>query len=85
MKKVLLGAVNLIVASSPFVAQAEMPVVDQKQKVEAYNVASLKSIEGSWLNVAAACKARGFNASPVELMDTSISSAAANIYAEFKA
>ncbi|OYZ23715.1 MAG: hypothetical protein B7Y39_03775 [Bdellovibrio sp. 28-41-41] len=85
MKKVLLGAVNLIVAGSPFVAHAEMPVVENKQKVEAYNVASLKSIEGSWLNVANACKARGFNASPVELMVTSISSAAANVYAEFKA
>ena len=85
MKKVVLGAVNLIVAGGPLVAHAEIPIVENKQKVETYNAASLKSIEGSWLKVSAACKARGFNASPVELADISISSDAVSIYSEFKA
>tara|TARA_B110001454_G_scaffold181094_1_gene174966 strand:+ start:18890 stop:19147 length:258 start_codon:yes stop_codon:yes gene_type:complete len=84
MFKVIMGVANLVVAASPMIAHAQAPAIQHKENVAKFNVASLKSIEGSWLKVAASCKARGFNASPVELSDTSISSAAAKIYSEFK-
>jgi hypothetical protein len=44
------------------------------------NLASLKSIEGTWLKVPHSCKAKGFNAEPITVTRRPISSAVAAIY-----
>lgn len=55
------------------------------QTVEKLNVASLKSIESTWLSVPNSCKARGFNADPVSLQVTALKPKLQQIYASFGA
>lgn len=52
---------------------------------EAINIASLKSIESTWLKVPNACKAAGFNAQPQVLKNDLISAHAASVYQSFGA
>ena len=81
--RVLIGAMNLLAVSSPLLASQVSYASTADQKIEKLNVASLKSIESTWLKVPNACKARGFNASPVSLVNKEISSQIQNIYASY--
>ncbi|MBK9324378.1 MAG: hypothetical protein IPM97_15745 [Bdellovibrionaceae bacterium] len=81
--RVLIGAMNLLAVGSPMLASQVSHAATADQKIEKLNVASLKSIESTWLNVPNACKARGFNASPVSLENKEIASHIQNIYASF--
>ena len=80
---VLIGAMNLLVVGSPMLASQVSHAAPADQKIEELNVASLKSIESTWLKVPNSCKARGFNASPVSLENKAISAHIQNIYASF--
>ncbi len=80
----LLGAINLLVASSPALANQVAPMTKHEQSIEQLNVASLKSIESSWIRVPGACKARGFNASAATLAKKEISAQIQNIYSSFE-
>lgn len=79
----LIGAMNLLAVGSPMLATQVSHAAIENQKIEKLNVASLKSIESTWLKVPNACKARGFNASPVSLENKEISAHIQNIYASF--
>ncbi len=81
--RVLVGAMNLLVVGSPMLASQVTHAATSEQKIEKLNVASLKSIESTWLKVPMACKARGFNASPTSIENKQISSNIQNIYASF--
>lgn len=80
---VLIGAMNLLAVGSPMLAGQVSYAAISDHKIEKLNVASLKSIESAWLKVPNACKARGFNASPVSLENKEISSHIQSIYASF--
>lgn len=82
--QVIMGAANLLVAVSPMFANQANHVSAMDQKIEKLNATSLKSIESTWLKVANACKARGFNADPVALESGSASSQAQAIYSSFE-
>ncbi len=82
---VLIGAMNLLAVGSPLLASQVSHVATADQKVEKLNLASLKSIESTWLKVPMACKARNFDASPVELESKAISFHIQNIYKLFEA
>lgn len=81
--RVLIGAMNLLAVGSPMLVSQIFHTATADQKIEKLNVASLKSIESTWLKVPNACKARGFNASPVSLENREIASHIQNIYASF--
>ncbi len=81
--RVLIGAMNLLAVGSPMLVSHVSYAATSDQKIEKLNVASLKSIESTWLKVPNACKARGFNASPVSLENKEIASNIQNIYASF--
>ncbi len=81
--RALIGAINLLAVSSPVLANQVSYATTSDQKIEKLNIASLKSIESTWLEVPNACKARGFNASPVSLENKEISSHVQSIYASF--
>jgi hypothetical protein len=81
----LIGALNLLAVGSPLLTSQVAHAATIDQKIEKLNVASLNSIESSWLKVPMACKARGFNASPVSLENKEISSYIQNIYASYEA
>lgn len=83
--RVLIGAMNLLAVGSPMLVSQVSHASTADQKIEKLNVASLKSIESTWLKVPNACKARGFNASPVSLENKEIASHVQNIYASFGA
>ncbi|MEN0060249.1 MAG: hypothetical protein AAGB31_15530 [Bdellovibrio sp.] len=83
--RVLVGAMNLLAVGSPMLTNHLSHAATADQKFEKLNVASLKSIESTWLKVPNTCKARGFNASPVSLENKEISSHIQNIYASFGA
>lgn len=57
----LLAATNMLIAGSTMAIVAPA-VSTQGDKIETLNAASVKAVEGSWLQVPNACKARGFNA-----------------------
>jgi len=81
--RVLIGAMNLLVVGSPMLVGQASHAATTDHKIEKLNVASLKSIESTWLKVPGACKARGFNASPISLENKEIASHVQNIYASF--
>lgn len=81
--RVLIGAMNLLAVGSPMLVNQVSHAAAADQKIEKLNVASLKSIESTWLKVPNACKARGFNANPVSLENKEIASHIQNIYASF--
>lgn len=81
--RVLIGAMNLLAVGSPMLVSQISHAATTDQKIEKLNVASLKSIESTWLKVPTACKARGFNASPVSLENKEIASRIQNIYSSF--
>ena len=83
--RALIGAMNLFVVSAPALANHGVGVENPVQEQTALNTASLKSIESSWLEVPAACKARGFNASPISLDQKEASTVARDVYATFGA
>ena len=83
--QIILGALNLLAVSSPMLASHSLHAAVADQKIEQLNVASLKSIESTWLEVPNACKARGFNASPVSLEHKAVSASVQNIYSSFEA
>lgn len=81
--RALLGAINLITVSSPMLVNQVSYAATTDQKIEKLNVASLKSIESSWIKVPIICKARAFNASPVQLEDQVAASHVQSIYESF--
>jgi len=81
--RILIGAMNLLAVGSPMLVSQVSHAVTTDQKIEKLNVASLKSIESTWLKVPNACKARGFNANPVSLESKEIASHIQSIYASF--
>lgn len=83
--QMLLGALNLLAVSSPMFLGPIAHAANREQKAEALNVASMKSMESTWLKVPIACKARQFNASPASLANTEVASNIQNIYASFGA
>jgi hypothetical protein len=78
----LLAATNLLIAGR---ALAAPPVVTttQDSKLQALNAASVKAVEGSWLDVPAECKARGFNADARPLAHKAPRPFVQHIYAAF--
>ena len=81
--RVLVGAVNLLIAASPLAPVQNTQALNLESKTEKLNVASLKSIESSWLKIPAACKARGFNADVSTLDTSSVSPGIRDLYASF--
>ena len=81
--RAFIGAMNLLAVGSPMLANQVAHSAVTDKKVEMLNVASLKSMESTWLRVPHACKARGFHASPVTLENKSISANVQNIYSSF--
>lgn len=82
---VIIGAMNLLAIGAPVLASQNLNVQFQNNKMEQLNIASIKSIESTWLKVPAACKARGFNASPVSLKVKATASHIQSIYSSFQA
>ena len=64
-------------------AMAHSPAPAQTKQPDALdlNIASLASIESTWLQVPNVCKAKGFNAEPVSIPNQRISLEAQAIYA----
>lgn len=83
--RVIIGAMNLLAVSSPMLMSQTTHAATTDQEIEMLNVASLKSIESTWLKVPNTCKARAFNANPVPLKNKEIPSHIRNIYASFGA
>jgi hypothetical protein len=81
--RILVGAMNLLAVGSPMLASQVSHASPADQKIEKLNVASLRSIESTWLKVPNSCKARGFNASPISVENKAISAHVQNIYASF--
>ena len=77
---ILIGTMNLLAVGAPMLAIQSLHAALNDKKMEQVNFASIKSIESSWLRVPVACKARGFNASPVSLENTEIASHIQKIY-----
>jgi len=83
--RLLIGGMNILAASSPLLVSQVSHAGTADQRIEHLNMASLKSIESTWLNVPNSCKARAFNASPVSLGHSEVASEIQNIYASFGA
>lgn len=80
---VILGALNLLIAGNPLLANQDHHGFSAEKNIEKLNVASLKSIESTWLKIPTVCKARGFNASPISLEVKSMNSQVQQIYNSF--
>ena len=81
---ILIGTMNLLAMGAPMLASQSLHVALNDKKMEQVNFASIKSIESSWLKVPVACKARGFNASPVSLENKVVASHIQNIYSLYQ-
>lgn len=81
--RMLIGAMNLLAVGSPLLVSQVSYAATTNEKIESLNVASLKSIESTWLKVPNTCKARGFNAHPVSLENKEMASHIHNIYSSF--
>ena len=77
---VIIGAMNLLAIGAPMLGRQIQSVHFSDKKMEQVNLASIKSIESTWLKVPAACKARGFNAKPVSLEVKEMEAHIQNIY-----
>ncbi len=82
--KALIGAVNLLTIGTPMLANQSFHGALMDNKMEQVNFASIQSIESTWLKVPLACKARGFNASPMSIENTQVASSIQNIYSSFQ-
>ena len=82
--RVLGTALNLFAVSSPMLVSQTSYAAPSDQNMEKLNMASLKSIESTWLQIPNACKAREFHADPVSLENKKISKSIQNIYASFE-
>lgn len=80
---VILGALNLLIAGNPLLKNQDPHEFTVEKNIEKLNVASLESIESTWLKIPTVCKARGFNASPISLEVKSMNSQLQNIYNSF--
>jgi hypothetical protein len=76
-------AVNLLTIGGAILANQSSYGLEADQKIEKLNVASLKSIESTWLKMPMACKARGFNADPMPLEVKQLNPQIQGIYASF--
>ena len=81
--RVLVGAANILIAASPLVSSHISHASTMETKTTTLNLASLKSIESTWLKVPSACKARGFNADAAPVADSSVSQNILNLYSRF--
>lgn len=81
--RVLFGAMNLLAVSSPLLLSQAAHAATADQKIEKLNVASLESIESTWLKVPMKCKARGFNASPISVENKALGAHIRKLYASF--
>lgn len=81
---ILIGTMNLLAVGTPMLASQSLHLALTDKKIEQANFASIKSIESSWLKVPVACKARGFNASPISLETKEIASHIQNIYSLYQ-
>ncbi len=81
----ILGAVNLIVATASNLVFAK--AVETKKifdpSAHQLNQDSLKSIESSWLQIPQICKARNFNADPVQHKKSDLAPHVGSIYASY--
>lgn len=82
--QLLLGAVSLLAVNGSLLADHAVASSDSESKMTALNVASLKSIESTWLKVPAACKARGMNADATQLTDKDARDSVQAIYATYE-
>ncbi len=82
---IIIGAMNLLAISAPMLGSQSLNMHFSDKKMEQVNHASIKSIESTWLKVPVACKARGFNASPVSLVAKEMASPIQNIYSLYQA
>lgn len=83
--RAIIGAMNLFVVTAPATAGENSGQENRVERQVALNATSLKSIESSWLEVPATCKARGFNASPVSPEQKEASTVAKEVYASYGA
>jgi hypothetical protein len=82
--KAIMGAMSLLTAATPMIANQSPTVAAHDQKVDQLNMMSLNSMESTWLKVPHLCKARAFHAtasSKSEEMAAQVKS----IYASFGA
>jgi hypothetical protein len=66
-------------------APAAAPVETKTDTAGQLNVASLKAIESSWLQVPASCKAKGFNAEPRTIETEALHADVSAIYQNLQA
>ena len=66
-------------------APAAAPVETKTDATGQLNLASLKAIESSWLQVPASCKAKGFNAEPRAIEAEALRADVLAIYQNFQA
>lgn len=88
MKTIGLMSLNFVALTlNLFSAQADAKseTKHSSAKPEVTKSASLKSFESSWLKVPPACKAAGFNAKPVALINEQMSPHATAVYQSFGA
>ena len=83
LSRVLLGVLNLLAISSPFVVSPTAHAAATEKKISQVNTASLKAIESTWLKVPKTCKARGFHAEAVSLENKTVNSQIQKIYSSF--
>lgn len=82
--QLLVGAMNLLTVGGSFFAGHVVQASTTSEKIIQLNQASLKSIEGSWLDVPKVCKARGFNADPIVVEPIDNKSHVESIYESFE-
>lgn len=86
MKKsalLLIGLTNLMSMTSQVFAAQPQKAGDQSANMEKLNLASLNSMENTWLRVPPTCKARAFNASPVTLETTEVAAHIQDLYSSY--
>jgi hypothetical protein len=79
----VLGAINLLAGMGPQTLASHSQANESNQQIADLNVASLKSIESTWIKVPPICKARAFHANPVQIEHKAISAKVQNIYSSF--
>lgn len=81
----ILGAMNLVAAGAPIIADQAAAAAAREEKTEVLNTASLQAIESTWLKIPTMCKARHFNADPVPQTRREARPEVQALYASFEA
>ncbi len=80
----VVAAANLLIAGTAMAAVTPVTTTPEG-KIEASNAASVRAVEGSWLDVPTECKARGFNADAQTVSSKEPQPHVRDIYASFGA